>query len=65
MTALVLSTAPFIAMVTPKVRILHRRIKKALDAFVEARVRNAVPEWQLRRAQREVDRCRRMMRAGK
>jgi hypothetical protein len=65
MTTLALSAAPFIAMVTPKVRLLRRRVKKALDAFVEARVRNAVPEWQLRNAQREICRYRRMMRAGK
>jgi hypothetical protein len=35
----------------------------AFDAFAEARMRNAVPQWQLRRAQRELDRCRRLMRA--
>ena len=39
-------------------RFLH-----AFDSFAEARMRNAVPEWQLRRAQRELDRCRRLMRA--
>jgi hypothetical protein len=39
-------------------RFLH-----AFDAFAEAKMRNAVPEWQLRRAQRELDRHRRLMRA--
>jgi hypothetical protein len=65
MTTLVLSAAPFIAMATPKIRKFGRQITKALDAFVETRARNAVPEWQLRQAQREVSRYRRMMRAGK
>ena len=39
------------------------RFLRAFDAFAEARMRNAVPQWQLRRAQRELDRCRRLMRA--
>ena len=41
---------------------LHAFFPRAFDAFSEARMRNAVPQW-LRRAQRELDRCRRLMRA--
>jgi hypothetical protein len=39
------------------------RFLRGFDAFAEARMRNAVPQWQLRRVQRELDRCRRLMRA--
>ena len=42
---------------------VYMRFLHAFDAFAEARMRNAVPQWQLRRAQRELDRCRRLMRA--
>jgi hypothetical protein len=50
-------------MVTPKIRDLGQRIATALNAFAEARMRNAVPEWQLRKADREIDRVGRMMHA--
>ena len=39
------------------------RFVHAFDAFAKARMHDAVPQWQLRRAQRELDRCRRLMRA--
>ena len=35
----------------------------ALDAFAEAKMRNAVPERELRRAQRNINRYRRLMHA--
>jgi len=63
MTALILQATPFVEMVTPKLQALYMRYLRAFDAFAEARMRNAVPAWQLRRAQRELDRCRRLMRA--
>ena len=63
MTALILQVTPFVEMVTPKLQAVYMRFLHAFDAFAEARMRNAVPEWQLRRAQRELDRCRRLMRA--
>jgi len=63
MTALILQATPFVEMVTPKLQALYMRYLHAFDAFAEARMRNAVPAWQLRRAQRELERCRRLMRA--
>ena len=62
MTALTLQATPSVEMVTPRFRPLHAHLH-AFDAFAEARMRDAVPPWQLRRAQRELDRHRRLMRA--
>jgi hypothetical protein len=61
MTTLVLSAAPFIATVTPKIRALCQRISNALDAFAEAQMRNTVSERQLRKAQHDAGRIGRMM----
>jgi hypothetical protein len=36
----------------------------ALDACAEAKVRNVAPEWRLRKAQREMNRCRRLIQAS-
>jgi hypothetical protein len=38
------------------------RTAHAFDAFAKARMHDAVPQWQLRRAQRELDRHRRLIR---
>jgi hypothetical protein len=65
MTALILQVTPFVEIVTPRLRAVYMRFLHAFDAFAEARMRNAVPAWQLRRAQRELDRCRRLTRAKK
>jgi hypothetical protein len=65
MTALILQVTPFVEMVAPKLQAGYVDFLHAFDAFAEARMRNAVPEWQLRRAQRELDRCRRLMQAKK
>ena len=61
MTALILQVTPFVEMVAPQLQAVYMRFLHAFDAFAEARMRNAVPEWQLRRAQRELDRHRRLM----
>jgi hypothetical protein len=61
MTALILRATPLAEMVALKLQALGRRILRALDAFGEARARNAVPEWQLRKVQREMARCRQLM----
>jgi hypothetical protein len=61
MTALILRATPLAAMVALRLQALGRRILRALDAFGEARARKAVPEWQLRKAQREMNRCRQLM----
>ena len=63
MTALILQVTPFVEMVTPQLQAVYKRVLHALDALAESRMRNAVPVWQLRRAQRELDRCRRLMHA--
>jgi hypothetical protein len=64
MTALILHAAPFVKMVAPKLQAVYLRFLNALDAFAEARMRNAVPEWQLRKAERETSRYRRLMHAN-
>ena len=63
MTALILQVTPFVELVTPRLQTVYMRFLRVFDAFSETRMRNAVPQWQLRRAQRELDRCRRLMRA--
>jgi hypothetical protein len=61
MTHLILQATPFVEMVATKLQAVHLRLLRALDAFAEAKMRNAIPEWQLRKAQREVSRYRRLM----
>jgi hypothetical protein len=61
MTALILRATPLAEMVVLKLQALGRRVLRALDAFGEARARNAVPEWQLRKVQRDMKRCRQLM----
>ena len=63
MTALVLQTAPLIGMVAPIMKAVCRHVLHALDDFAAAKARKAVPESQLRRARREVNRYRRQMHA--
>jgi hypothetical protein len=63
MTALILQAKPFVEMVTPKLQIAYLRCLRALDDFAEARMRNAVPERQLRKADRAINRYRRLMHA--
>ena len=63
MTALILQVTPLVELVTPRLQTVYMRFLRVFDAFSEARMRNAVPQWQLRRVQRELDRCRRLMRA--
>jgi hypothetical protein len=63
MTALTLRVIPSVEMVASQFQATHMRIVHAFDAFAKARMHDAVPQWQLRRAQRELDRCRRLIRA--
>jgi hypothetical protein len=63
MTALILRATPFIEMVAPKMQALYLRFLHALDAFAEAKMRNAVSERQLRKAQHEINRYRALMHA--
>ena len=61
MTALILQTTPFVEIVAAKLQSLYQRFLNTLDDFAEAKMRKAVPEWQLRKAQREINRYRRLM----
>jgi hypothetical protein len=63
MTALTPQVIPSVEMVASQFQATHMRTAHAFDAFAKARMHDAVPQWQLRRAQRELDRCRRLMRA--
>jgi hypothetical protein len=65
MTALILRAAPLLEVVATQVRALGSRLADALDAFGRARSRNAVTQSQLRKARGEIDRCRRLMHAGR
>ena len=64
MATRILRSTSVAEMVAPKLQTAYRRFLDALDAFAEAKIRNAVPEWELRRAQREMNRCRRLMHAN-
>jgi hypothetical protein len=48
-------------LVALKLQAACQRFLDALDAFAKAKMRNAVPEHELRRAQREISRFRRLM----
>jgi hypothetical protein len=61
MTTLIMQATPFVGMVAPKLQTVYLRLLRALDAFAENRMRNAVPESEQRRAAREIKRYRRMM----
>ncbi len=58
MTALILQAAPltarFAEMVAPKLHALHQRFLHGLDVLAEAR---------MRKAQEEIQRCRRLVQA--
>ena len=62
MTALILQATPFVTVVAPRLQAVYLRLLHALDAFAEARMRNAVPALRLRKAQRDINRFHRLMR---
>jgi hypothetical protein len=64
MTTRTLRATPLAEMVALKLQTAYRRFVDAFDAFAEAKMRNAVPERELRRAQREINRYRRLMHAN-
>jgi len=65
MSLLIVNVTSLARTITPKLQALGARLARALDNFAEARMRNAVPQWRLREAQREIDRCHRLMHAGR
>jgi hypothetical protein len=54
-------TAFILGLSVSKLQVVYRPLMGVLDAFAQARMRNAVPEWQLRKARREIKRYRRSM----
>jgi hypothetical protein len=64
MTAQTLRATPLFGMAAPRFRAVCRRFLDALDAFAQEKARRAVPEHELRRAQREIDRYCRLMHAN-
>ena len=51
MTTLLLKARPLIELAAPKLNAVYQKLLRGLDAFAEARMRKAVPEWQLRKVQ--------------
>jgi hypothetical protein len=64
MAAQFLRATSSFGMAAPKLRTACHRFLDALDAFAQTKARKAVPEHELRRAQREINRYRRLMHAN-
>src|SRR6478735_2704286 len=60
MTTPALQVIPSVDLVASELQATHMR---TAHAFAKTKMHDAVPQWQLRRAQRELDRHRRLMRA--
>jgi len=65
MTARILRAPSVAGLVAAQLQTAYRRFLNALDDFAKAKARNAVPEWELCRAQREIKRYRRLMHASR
>jgi hypothetical protein len=63
MSAQTLRAAPFFGQAAPRLCAACQRFLRAIDAFAQEKARRAVPEHELRRAQREIDRFCRLMHA--
>lgn len=61
MSVFTLTTAPRTAGRVPRLQNFFRRISSALDAFVQSKAHQAVPEGEMRRCQHEIHRYRRLM----
>jgi hypothetical protein len=64
MTALVLESLAALPAHAKGLRMLLARMARAIDALVSARAERAVPEWQMREVQSEIDRYRELIRVG-
>ncbi len=64
MTAFVLENVATLPAHAKGLRMLPVRLARAIDALVSARAARAVPEWQMRQVQSEIDRYRNIIRAG-
>lgn len=61
MSVVTLTTAPRTAGRTRRLQNFFRRVSNAIDAFVQSRVHQAVPEGEMRRCQNEIQRYGRLM----
>lgn len=61
MTELLIQATPFMEIAMLKLKTATARVVSALDAFATAKARNAIPDWRLRKVQREINRCRRLI----
>jgi hypothetical protein len=64
MSAVTFDPTPRIAAAASKLQSLFGTVRDAVDTFASYRIQHAVPEAELRRAEREINRYRRLMRAG-
>jgi hypothetical protein len=62
MTTLVFETAGALSALARCLRLLPARLARMIDALVSARAARAVPEWQMRKVQAEIDRYRKIIR---
>ena len=58
MTTLIMQATPFVEMVAPKLQAMYLQFLNALDAFAEAKMRNAVPDEAVAQTQREISHVR-------
>ena len=56
MTAFVLENFAALPALARSLRMQLARLARAIDVLVSARAARAVPEWQMRQVQREIDR---------
>jgi multidrug resistance efflux pump len=64
MTALVLENLATLPAQVQNLRMFLARMARAIDALVSARAARAVPEWQMRQVQSEINRYQDIIRAG-
>ena len=60
MTSQILRATPVAGRVALKLQTVCQQFLKALDAFAEAKIRNAVPQRELHREKREINGCRQL-----
>jgi hypothetical protein len=61
MSVQMLQTTSFVVKIAQKLRALYLLLLRAIDAYAAARIRHAVPGWQVHKVQREINRCHRLM----
>jgi hypothetical protein len=65
MTTMTLNTAPRTAAITSRLHGFLGALGEAIDAFAAYRMQHAVPESEMRRAEREIARYRHAMHADR